>query len=235
MATTKKVSSVPASNVVRFSVGEKEIALANAARNAGETQSLAFRDFYKLIVVDHELPMSAIAPRAKDAARRSNEDQAAYDFSIAVFYTYTFGAEIAWVLLDKNTKKDLVLPLSQFLNKLGKPFKDQAVQAVRSSFGNKPYKSFCADLAAMAASDSIDAKLAAGEVTQEEAAAQAAAVGKRAAPVIKTRQEKVVDMVTELCKVLRREAGDKDGGFDHEKAKAFAAIVSEKASEHGFR
>ena len=231
MATSKKVSSVPASNVVRFSVGEKEIALANAARNATENEALAFRDFYKLIVVDHELPMSAIAPRAKDAPRRSNEDQAAYDFSIAIFYTYTFGADIAGVLLDKNTKKDLLLPLSQFLTKLGKPYTDQTVQAVRASFGNKPYKAFCAKLAAMAASDATDAKLAAGEMTQEEADA----VGKRGKPVTKSRQEKVVAMVTELCKMLRKDAGDNDGGFDHEKAKAFAEIVSKEASAHGFR
>jgi hypothetical protein len=231
MATSKKVSSVPASNVVRFSVGEKEIALANAARNAIGNEALAFRDFYKLIVVDHELPISALMPREKDAGRRSNVEQAAYDFAINAFYTYKFGADIAMAIGDKNVKPDTVLPISQFIGKNGKPYADQTKRAITQSFGGTPWKLFVSRLADLLAGDTIDAKLAAGEMTQEEADA----AGKRGKPVTKSRQEKVVAMVAELCKMLRKEAGGNDGGFDHEKAKAFAEIVSKEASAHGFR
>lgn len=231
MAISENVSSVPASNVVRFSVGEKEIALANAARNAIGNEALAFRDFYKLIVVDHELPISALMPREKNAGRRSNIEQAAYDFAINAFYTYKFGADIARAIGDKNVKPDTVLPISQFIGKNGKPYADQTKRAITQSFGGTPWKMFVSRLADLLAGDAIDAKLAAGEMTQEEADA----AGKRGKPVTKSRQEKVVAMVAELCKMLRKGAGDKDGDFDHEKAKAFAEIVSKEASEHGFR
>jgi hypothetical protein len=224
-------SSVPASGLVRFSVGEKEIALANAARNAVGNEALAFRDFYSVIVVEHELPISALMPRAKDAGRRSNEEQAAYDFAINAFYTYKFGADIAMAIADKNVDPDTVLPISQFIGKTGKPYTDQTKRAITQSFGGTPWKAFVVRLADLLAGDAIDAKLAAGEMTQEEADA----AGKRGKGVTKSRQEKVVAMVTELCKMLRKEASDKDEGFDHEKAKAFAAIVSKEASEHGFR
>ena len=226
-----KLTSVPASNVVRFSVGEMEIGLANAARNAVGNEAIAFRDLYKHIVGGHELPISALMPRAKDDGKRSNEEQAAYDFAINIFYTYKFGAAIASQLADKNTKADAVMPISQFIGATGRPYADQSKRAILQSFGGKPWKDFVARLSSIADADAKAAMVAAGEMTQEEADA----AKKRGAVSTKTRQEKVVAMVTELCKMLRKDAGDNDGAFDHEKAKAFAALVSKAASDNGFR
>ena len=121
----------PETAVVRFSVGVAETLAADTARGAMDNEALAFRAFYDAVVVKHTLPLSALLPRDKDAARRSNEEQAAYDFGTRMFYTYLFGADIAVQMFDRNIKAETVLPLSQFLSrKTAKPYKDQAKRAV---------------------------------------------------------------------------------------------------------
>lgn len=234
MTTSKKISAVVSSDVaalVRFSVGAAEVTLADAARNAGKDEAEAFRAFYDRVIVKHQLPFSAILPRAKDAERRSNEEQAAYDFAIRMFYTYLFGADIAAKIADRNVKGDTVLPISQFLNRLGKPYKDQPKRSITQSFGGTPWKDFVNRLAAMAADDAVTAKIAAGEMTE----AEAEAAGKRGKPSTKTDREYAIAKAGELIKRMSKDVENQDGSMDPEVMKKFAAYLADGLKTYGIK
>jgi hypothetical protein len=231
MANTKKVAAPAANEAVRFSAGAAEILAADAARLAVEDEALAFRDFYQAIVVKHALPLGALLPRGKDAPRRSNEEQAAYDFGVGMFYTYLFGADIAAKIADRNVKSDVVLPISQFVGRTGRHYKDQAKRAITQSFGGTPWKEFVSRMLEIEEEEEKAAKVAAGLMTQAEADAKE----KRGAGSKKTERERVLIMVSNLCTLLRKSVDKRDGSVDAEVGAAFATVISDQASAHGFK
>jgi hypothetical protein len=231
MANTKKVAAPAANEAVRFSAGAAEILAADAARLAVEDEALAFRDFYQAIVVKHALPLGALLPRGKDEPRRSNEEQAAYDFGVGMFYTYLFGADIAGKIADRNVKSDVVLPISQFVGRTGRHYKDQAKRAITQSFGGTPWKEFVSRMLAIEEEEEKAAKVAAGLMTQAEADAKE----KRGTGSKKTERERVLKMVSDLCTLLRKSADKRDGSVDAKTGAAFATVLSDQASAHGFK
>lgn len=220
-----------AETLVRFSVGAAEILAADTARRAGEDEAVAFRSFYETVVVAHALPLGALLPRGKDEARRSNEEQAAYDFGVKMFYTYLFGADIAAQLADRNVKADTVLGLSAFINRKGRAYKDQAKRAVAQSFGGTPWKEFVGRLFDLAADDEKAAKVAAGLMTEAEAEAGE----KRGKPSTKTEMERVLAKVGEVIKLLNRDAEKRDNSIDLEVSKKFAAYLTDGLNVYGIK
>jgi hypothetical protein len=231
MANTKKVAAPAANEAVRFSAGAAEILAADAARLAVENEALAFRDFYQAIVVKHALPLGALLPRGKDAPRRSNEEQAAYDFGVGMFYTYLFGADIAAKIADRNVKSDVVLPISQFVGRTGRHYKDQAKRAITQSFGGTPWKEFVSRMLEIEEEEAKVAKVAAGLMTQAEADAPV----KRGKPSDRPMNDRVRDKVNETIKMLRREPEKMDGSIDPETAKKFAAYLVDGLSSFGIK
>lgn len=236
MSTQKKTASAlksSAADMVRFSIGVAEVAAADAARDARGNEAEAFRAFYDRVVVKHQLPFSAILPREKDAPRRSNEEQAAYDFALRMFWVYLFGADIAAKIADRNVKGDVVLPISQFLNRLGKPYKDQPKRSIQSSFGGTPWKDFVQRLAALAKDDELARKIATGELTE----AEAEAAGKRGANKSdKTGLERAVAKVNDAIKSFNREADAEkaDGSVDPLQARKVAAMLLDVLASQGW-
>jgi len=231
MATLKNTTAAPANVLVRFSVGAAEILAADEARGAQENEAVAFRSFYDQVVVAHALPLDALLPRTKDQERRSNEEQAAYDFGIKMFYTYLFGADIAAQLADRNIKADTVLGLSAFLSSKGKPYKDQAKRAVAQSFGGTPWKEFVGRLFDLAADDEKAAKIAAGLMTEAEAEAGE----KRGTKSTSTEMQRVLNKIGEVIKLLRREAEKRDGSIDLEVSQKLAAYLADGLNAYGIK
>lgn len=219
------------SSLVRFSVGAAEIAAADAARDAVGNEAQAFRAFYDRVIVGHQLPLSAILPRAKDAERRTNEEQAAYDFALRMFWVYMFGADIAAQIADRNVKGDTVLAISQFVNRLGKPYKDQAKRAVMQSFGGTPWKLFVNRLCEMAADDERAAKVAAGEITE----AEAEAAGKRGTQNKSSDREYVIGRVGDAVKRLNKDVEKQDGTIAPDVARKVAALLVDVLAQAGIK
>jgi hypothetical protein len=227
MSTPKKT----ASTLVRFSVGADEIRLADAARDAVGNEAQAFRAFYDRVIVAHQLPFSAILPRGKDAERRTNEEQAAYDFALRMFWVYMFGADIAASMADRNVKGETILPISQFVNRLGKPYKDQSKRAIQSSFGGTPWKLFVNRLCEMAAADEVAAKVAAGEMTEAEAEAS----GKRGTSTRSSDREFVISKVGDLVKRLSKDIEKQDGSIAPDVASKLAAYLADGLKTYGIK
>jgi hypothetical protein len=232
MATLKNTTASAADVLVRFSVGAAEILAADTARGAKEDEAVAFRSFYEKVVVAHALPLDALLPRTKDQERRSNEEQAAYDFGIKMFYTYMFGADIAAQLADRNVKADTVLGLSAFISEsTGKPYKDQAKRAVAQSFGGTPWKFFVGRLFDLAAYDERAAKIAAGITTE----AEAEAVEKRGTKSTTPEMQRVLNKIGEVIKLLRRDAEKRDGSIDLDVSQRLAAYLADGLNVYGIK
>jgi hypothetical protein len=227
--SAKKVVSA-AAELVRFSVGANEIALADAARNAKEGSAVAFKRFYDDVIVAHDVPLSALKPLPKGETR-SNVEAAAYDFGKRVFYVMLFGADITAQLYDKNVGRDTILPLSQFIGKTGKPYKDQAKHAVQASFGGTPWKEFVSALEALEADRLITAKVEAGEMTQ----ADADAAGKRGAVSTKSDREYALAKAGELVKRMSKDVEKQDGSLSPDAMKKFAAFIVDGLAACGIK
>jgi hypothetical protein len=234
MATLKNTTAPAADVLVRFSVGAAEILAADVARGAGEDEAVAFRSFYEQAVVAHALPLDALLPRGKDEDRRSNEEQAAYDFGVKMFYSYMFGADIAAQMADRNVKADTVLGLSAFISKAtGKPYKDQAKRAVAQSFGGTPWKLFVGRLFDLSAYDDKAAKVATGLMTEAEAEAEAGE--KRGTKSTSTEMQRVLNKIGEVIKLLRREPEKRDGSIDLEVSQKLAAYLADGLNAYGIK
>lgn len=131
--TTRKNTSTPRSDIVRFSVGVAEIEAATAAREKGEGAAKAFKSFYDTVIKAHDVSLDGLL---KKAAERSNEEAAAHDFTMQVYWTWRFGHDIAAKIYDRNVAGDTVLPISQFLTDTGLPYKDQAKRQITQSYGS---------------------------------------------------------------------------------------------------
>lgn len=131
--TTRKNTSTTRSDIVRFSVGVAEIEAATAAREKGEGAAKAFKSFYDTVIKAHDVSLDGLL---KKAAERSNEEAAAHDFTMQVYWTWRFGQDIATKIYDRNVAGDTVLPISQFLTDTGLPYKDQAKRQITQSYGS---------------------------------------------------------------------------------------------------
>lgn len=187
----KKVET-PVENLVRFTAGAAEIAAADRLRDAAGAEGSAFLSFYTQVIARHSIPLTALVTQAK-GERRSNEAQAAYDFTRRMYWIATFGVAIADLIADANVKGDAVLPLSSVIGRNGLPYKDQSKRAVAQSFGGTPWKEFVSRLCEIEGSD--------GEDVKREKASQ------------KTDKEFVIDRVTALVKRLAKPAEKLDGSI----------------------
>lgn len=216
MAISKKVSvaSANATSLVRFSVGADEIRIADEVRTVGESEALAFKRFHDEVIKRHDVPLSALKPLPKGETR-SNEATAAYDFVKRIFYVLKFGAEITAQLYDKNVGRETVMPISQFIGKNGKPYKDQAKYAVQASFGGTPWKEFVARLEMVAAEG--DTSKARGKPTPANDA------------------EFVKERIGAVIKRLSRDVEKMDGSVSVDIAPKLAAFLADALKSYGIK
>ena len=194
----KKVET-PVQNIVRFTVGAAEIAAATAARSTGETAAQAFRAFYDAVVVKHDVSLAGLL---KKVGERSNEEAAAADFMVRVYWSWLFGEDNAAKIEDRNVSGDTVLALSQYLTPKGNRYKDQGKRQVTQSYGpgSSTFKK-----------DFVGRLIAIGEAIAAEAAGVEAEVETRGAASKKSDKEFVIDRMTAILKRLAKPAEKLDG------------------------
>lgn len=210
MSTQKKT----AAPIVRFTAGAVELGAAETLRGASNNEATAFKAFYDAVIVPHDVPLSALAS-VKAGDKRSNEAQAAYDFTRRLFWIATFGQEIAAMILDANVKGDTVLPLSSVIGRNGLPLKDQEKRKVQQSFGGaQGWGAFVKRLNEIAAS---------GEEV------------KRGASTRKSDREYVIAHMTDTVKRLAQPAEKLDGSIGHDVAPKLGKALLDVLAAFGIK
>lgn len=232
MTTSKKSllsSAAPAADVVvsapvvRFSIGANEVAVADAWREAGAEEVGAAVRFYRVLfgsVADggHEGDIAALLP-FKDGAKRSNEQQAFFDFAQRLYLVYKCGADLAAVLKDANVKGE-VLVQRPGVKADGSAYKPQAKRALRDSLLGKEWGAFVRRLVEIKDRAELSARIEAGEIKEGEG-------GGGANKSNKTGLQRAVAKVNDAIKSFNREADAEkaDGSVDPLQAAKVAAML----------
>jgi len=223
-----------ASAPVRFSVGAAEIAAADAYV-ASETEcTRSMLAVYNLIfgAVDaggHGVPLTALRALTKDE-RRDNYESAAYDFSLRFFAVIYSGAETAALLFDANVKGDVKVRRAG-LKSTGVPYTEKTKRDFKTEMQGKDFRAWIKRMSDIAGLADIDAKVSAGEMTQE--AADAAT--KRGAASTSTDLQRAATKGSEYVKLLQKDIDKRDGSLDHNIAMKVAKAISDLLSANGIK
>jgi hypothetical protein len=235
MSTSKKSllsSAAPAEDVVvRFSIGANEVAVADAWRAAGDAEVGAAVRFYRVLfgsVADggHEGDIAALLP-FKDGAKRSNEQQAFFDFAQRLYLVLKCGVDLAAVLKDANVKGDTMVQRPG-VKADGSAYKPQAKRALRDSLLGKEWGAFVRRLVEIKGTAELQARIDAGEVKEGEAV-------KGAARSTKSDRQRVIDKVGEVVKILRKDVEKADGSISPDVAAKVAAMLVDALSANGLK
>lgn len=227
MATRKNVVSplaLSAPERVRFSIGADEIRVADAWREAGEAEVSAAVQFFNVLcgsIADggHEVDLRSLQP-FKDGEKRTNEQQAQYDFAQRLFLVYKCGADLAAQLKDANVKGDAML-VRPGLKADGTPYKPMAKRAMRDTLLGKDWARFVTRLIEVRDAAEITAKIEAGEMKEGEAP-------KGAAKSTSSQADRGAKKLNELIKHYNRAADAEkgDGSISPDVAKKIAAYLT---------
>jgi hypothetical protein len=238
MSTLKKTASSLASSVaaaadvvVRFSIGAAEVAAADAWRAAGAEEVGAAVRFYRVLfgsIADggHEGDIAALLP-FKDGAKRSNEQQAFFDFAQRLYLVYKCGADLAAVLKDANVKGDAMVQRPG-VKADGSAYKPQAKRALRDSLLGKEWGAFVRRLVEIKDGAELSARIEAGEVKEGEG-------GGGAARSTKSDRERAIAKVNEAVKILRKDVEKADGSIAPDVAAKVAALLVDVMSANGLK
>lgn len=215
-----KTNSTP---VACFTIGAQEIALADTWRGAKEKQGVALKALALRITGKpddadenkrgHGVSLSALLPKPA-GEKRTNFEQAAFDFTKRVYWLAMFGADIAALINDANVKGDTVLPMSSVMSASGNPYKDQIKRQITQSFGTKYFYRFVAEL-------------------QESLTPDAVATKKREQGAPATDALFVAKRINDIAKRLQRDAEKMDGTVSVASAPKLAAMLLDVCKKYG--
>lgn len=220
---------------VRYSVGAAELALAADAARADAADAKSAVAIFDLIFGDfpkgHGVTLHDLR-KLNTGERRSNSEAAAYAFTRHFHALRRCGADCAAKLLDANIKGETILQKDGINPHTLAAYKPQSKrQILQSIYNSDDWGAFVSRMAAIAEARDKAAKVAAGLITEAEADAPA----KRGTGSKKTERERVLKMVSDLCTLLRKSVDKRDGSVDAEVGAAFATVISDQASAHGFK
>ena len=117
-------------------VGEVVPVSATVWREATDNEVDAAVAFYRDVIEYHGVELEGLQPRKAGMAARSNEEQAAFDFTRKIYATFKVGARVAAQVFDANIAGEAILTPE------GKR-KPQPKRALRDSvFGSKEWGAF---------------------------------------------------------------------------------------------
>lgn len=225
-------SLVPAP-VVRFSIGAAEVAAADDWRAKGDAEVSAAVKFYRVLFAPvseggHEGDVAALLP-FKDGAKRSNEQQAFYDFAQRLYLVLRCGDALAAMLKDANVKGETMVQRPG-LKADGTSYKPMSKRALRDSLLGKEWAAFVRRLLSIKDAADLSVKVAAGEVKEGEAP-------KGEARSTKAQKERVIAKVDEAVKLLKRAADAEkgDGSIDPVTATKVAALLLDVMASNGLK
>lgn len=214
MTASKKVS-VPASGLVRFSVGESEV-LASVALGAGiRGQAGAMQAFLRDVINRHEVSLSDCLKPAADRKAGNGVGQAQYEFVRQCFAVAIFGAAMAARIVSTKTTDETMIDFGGAVAfKTGAAIKPNTARYVMQNQLGKEFKAFLESL----------------KIIQdgEESAA-------RGVPTKNSDMTRVAKMLDTAIKVLRRDADKADGSIDLEVAAKFAKFLADGMKAYGIK
>lgn len=234
MSISKKVASTlksSAADLVRFSIGANEVRVADEWRAAGDAEVGAAVRFYRVLFGSvaeggHEGDIAALLP-FKDGAKRSNEQQAFFDFAQRMYLVYKCGADLAAVLKDANVKGDAMVQRPG-VKADGSAYKPQAKRALRDSLLGKEWGAFVRRLVDIKDSADLQARIDAGEIKEGEAVKGAKSSGK-------SDREYAIAKVGELIKRMSKDAEKQDGSIAPDVMHKFAAYLADGLKTYGLK
>lgn len=232
VAPAADVASADAVQVVRFSIGAREAQIADAWRMAGDAEVGAAVRFFNVLfapVADggHEGDIAALLP-FKDGAKRSNEQQAFYDFAQMMYLVYKCGPDLAAVLKDRNVGGDTMVQRPG-VKADGSPYKPQAKRALRDTLlGSADWGRFVKRLLEIKEGAKVSAMIEAGEIKEGEKP-------KGEAKAKNSEKVRGVNKIEEAIKIFRKAADAEkgDGSLDPVNAAKIAAYLADGLKTYG--
>ena len=230
---------------VRFSVGEAELSVAADAAQADAASAETAVAIYDLIFGDfpkgHGVTLQALR-KLGAGERRSNEDAAAWQFVRRFHAIRRCGPEIADKLQDANVKGDALLQKAGVNPMTMAAYKPQAKrQIVQSIYNTDDWGKFLGKMAEIAAARGRAAKIAAlvdagvDAVVIAAAEAEAEAGEKRGTKSDKSINDRVLDKIGDVIKLLKRDPEKLDSSMDMETARKFAAYLADGLNAYGIK
>jgi hypothetical protein len=200
-------ASVPASGLVRFSVGENEVT-ASVALGAGiRGQAGAMEAFLRDVIVTHNVSLAdCLAPMAERKAG-NGMGQAQYEFVRMCFGIAIFGAEMTKRILSTKTTDETVLDFAGAVSfKTGAAIKPNTARYVMQNQLGKDFGEFLVKLKML--QDGLDAT-------------------PRGPSAKYTDMTRIAKMLNAAIKVCRKDADKADGSIDTEVAAKFAKFLAD--------
>lgn len=212
MSTPKKTEAP----FVKFVMGADEIGAANALREAKDGEVSAAVAFYRTVIVRHDVDLSALKPRAKDAPPLTNAQVAARDFVRHVYAVMACGEETAKALFDANVKGDAIVQRAGLRKSDGRPYAAQAKRQVIQTIFGSDWSAFVKRMAEI-------------DNAGEEADA------KRDKPTPKSDAAFVLDRVGAAIARMRKAAEKLDGTVPYDAAPKLAKELADVLARYGIK
>lgn len=203
-----KVSSVPASGLVRFSVGENEVAASMALGAGIRGQAGAMEAFLRDVIKAHDVSLADCLAPAADRKAGNGVGQAQFEFVRYCFGIAIFGADMTKRILSTKTTDDTVIDFAGAVSfKTGAAIKPNTARYVMQNQLGKDFGEFLQKLKML--QDGMDTGAPRGAATKY------------------TDMTRVAKMLNAAIKVLRKDADKGDGSIDAEVAAKFAKFLAD--------
>ena len=205
MAKVSNVS-VPASGLVRFSIGANELAVSAQLGAGIKGRAAAMQAFLKAVIVDHGVTIADCLQKKADRMAGNGMAQAQFEFVQKCYGIAIFGVDMTNRILSAKTTDDTILNFGDAVSfKAGLPIKPNTARYVTQNQLGKEFVEFLNDLQAV----------------------QAGEEKKRGAAAKNTDMARVAKMLNAAIKVCRKDADKLDGSIDTEVAAKFAKFLAD--------
>lgn len=229
MATTpKKVTLAPSIEAAAlFTFTLAAYAAADAWHGTTKADVKAAVAFYDMLI-DHGV--DPVLLKKPDGRAFTNEEAAAFDFTLRLYFRVKLGAECATAIFDDTVPKETILKPTG-LTASGAVIKPQSKKNLRSSYGAPDqWGKFVRDLIAIK-----ETKVAEAEAEAAAAAGLPVPVPTKAKPVQNSDLKFVIEKAGALIKRLSKDAEKLDGSIDLAVAKKLAAGFTDLLSANGIK
>lgn len=213
MTATKKVS-VPASGLIRFSIGESELA-ASAKLGAGiKGRAEAINYFLDNVIVKHGVSIADCLQKKTERMAGNGMAQAQFEFVQKCYGIALFGVDMTDRILSAKTTDDTILDFGGAVTfKTGVPIKPNTARYVTQNQLGKEFSEFLVTLQAVHS----------GEDT------------KRGPSTKNSDMTRVAKLVNTAIGVCRKGADAADGSIKSEVAAKFSKFLDDAMTTYGIK
>jgi hypothetical protein len=212
MAKVSNVS-VPASGLVRFSIGANELAVSAQLGAGIKGRAAAMAAFLDTVILSHGVSIADCLKKKTDRIAGNGMAQAQYEFVRKCYGIAIFGADMTDRILSAKTTDNTVLDFGDAVTfKTGVPIKPNTARYVMQNQLGPEFAAFLSDLQAV----------------------QAGEDKKRGAGTTYTDMQRVAKMLNAAIKVCRK-VDTADGSIDLEVAAKFEKFLADGMKTFGIK